>query len=407
MQFGLLGKKLGHSYSPQIHSHLGDYPYDLFERSPEELADFLQNGNFDGLNVTIPYKKAVIPFCASLSPIAMRLGAINTLIRRNDGQLVGHNTDYFGFKTMLQKSGVPVKDRLVVVLGAGGASSTVVAVLEEMGAIIHVISHKENTPETLARNSDAVLLVNATPVGMYPNNGETPADLSYFPKLEGVLDLIYNPARTRLLLDAEARGLVAVNGLEMLVAQAKESAEWFIHRAIPDGEIDRIYTQMRNQTENIVLVGMPGSGKTTIGAKIAEISGRQHIDADAYLVEKAGRSIADIFANGGEETFRRLETEVLQELGKRSGLVISTGGGCVTRPENYDFLHQNGTIFRINRDLELLPIDGRPLMKTNTKADMLRIRDPLYNRFADHQVDNNSTPEEAAAQILHLLEDET
>jgi len=406
MQFGLLGKKLGHSYSPQIHSHLGDYPYDLFEKSPEELVDFLKNGDFDGLNVTIPYKKTVIPYCESLSPIARRLGSVNTLIRRNDGKLVGHNTDYFGFKTMLRKSGVDVENRVVVVLGAGGASNTVVAVLEEMGAIIHVVSHKENTPETLARYPETVLLVNATPVGMYPNNGETPADLSYFPKLEGVLDLIYNPARTRLLLDAEQRGLVAVNGLEMLVAQAKESAEWFIHRAIPDSEIDRIYIHLRNQMENVVLIGMPGSGKTTIGAKIAEASGRQHIDADAYLVEKAGRPIADIFASDGEAVFRRLETEVLQELGKRSGLVISTGGGCVTRPENYPLLHQNGIIFRIRRDLDLLPTEGRPLMRNTAKTDMFRVRDPLYNQFADYQVDNSSTPEAAAAEILHLLEEQ-
>ena len=236
MQFGLLGKKLGHSYSPQIHSHFGDYPYDLFEKSPEQLDDFLKNGDFDGLNVTIPYKKTVIPYCASLSPIAMRLGAINTLIRRNDGQLVGHNTDYFGFKTMLRKSGVPVKDRLVVVLGSGGASNTVVAVLEEMGAIIHVISHKDNNPETLARYSDAIMLVNATPVGMYPHNGETPVDLSYFPKLEGVLDLIYNPARTQLMLDAEARGIVTVNGLEMLVGQGTRRV---VHSPSHSGGRDR------------------------------------------------------------------------------------------------------------------------------------------------------------------------
>ena len=405
MQFGLLGKKLGHSYSPQIHSHLGDYPYDLFEKSPEELDDFLKNGDFDGLNVTIPYKKTVIPYCASLSPIAMRLGAINTLIRRNDGQLVGHNTDYFGFKTMLRKSGVPVKDRLVVVLGAGGASNTVVAVLEEMGAIIHVIAHKDNNPETLSRYSDAIMLVNATPVGMYPNNGETPVDLSYFPKLEGVLDLIYNPARTQLMLDAEARGIITVNGLEMLVAQAKESAEWFIHRAIPSGEIDRIFVEMRNQMENIILIGMPGSGKSTIGTMLAEATGRQFVDADAYLVEKAGRPIADIFANDGEAAFRQLETEVLQELGKRSGLVIATGGGCVTRPENYPLLHQNGTIFRLCRDLDKLPTDGRPLMKTTAKIDMFRVRDPLYKQFADHEIDNNSTPEATVARILHILEE--
>lgn len=404
MQFGLLGKKLGHSFSPQIHALLGDYPYRLYEKQPEELADFLKSGDFSGLNVTNPYKKAVIEYCAELSPIARRLGAVNTIVRKEDGSLIGHNTDYSGFQRLLNKSGIALAGREALVLGAGGASGTVTAVLEESGATVHVISHKDNCPETLARYPETVLLVNATPVGMYPANGEAPADIRIFPKLECVLDLIYNPMRTQLLLDAEALGIAAIDGLEMLVAQAKESAEWFTGHKIDDSRIDTVFDHLRRKTENIILVGMPGSGKTAIATVLAEKLGRIHLDTDAYLTEKVGRSIEDIFATDGEEVFRKLETEVLRELGKRSGCVISTGGGCVTRPENYNLLHQNGVIFRICRDLEMLPTAGRPMMQHTTKAALLQARDPLYDRFADYRVDNNSTVEAAAAEILRILE---
>lgn len=405
MQCGLLGGKLGHSYSPQIHGHLGAYSYKLFEKQPEELEDFLKHGDFTGLNVTIPYKKAVIPYCAELSERAKALGAVNTIVRRADGSLIGHNTDYFGFETMLRNSKLQVTGKKVLVLGTGGASNTAVAVLRAENANVVIISRTgENHYGNLHLHRDASVIVNTTPVGMYPNVGISPVDLGDFPQLEGVLDVIYNPARTQLLLNAEKRGLVAVNGLEMLVAQAKESAEWFTGNKISDAVIPKIHHILKNQMENIVLIGMPGSGKSTIGAILAEKTGKTLIDADAYLVEKAGRTIPDIFAIDGEVGFRAMETEVLAELGKCSGLIIATGGGCVTQNRNYDLLHQNGTIFCLNRNLDLLPTDGRPLSQTTKLTEMYRVRKPMYDRFADHHIDNNASQEAAAAAILKILE---
>ena len=405
MHCGLLGGKLGHSYSPQIHGHLGAYSYKLFERQPEELEDFLKHGDFTGLNVTIPYKKAVIPYCSELSERAKTLGAVNTLVRRADGSLIGHNTDYFGFETMLRSSKLQVAGKKVLVLGTGGASNTAVAVLRAENANVVIISRTgENHYGNLHLHRDASVIVNTTPVGMYPNVGVSPVDLGDFPHLEGVLDVIYNPARTQLLLNAEKRGLVAVNGLEMLVAQAKESAEWFTGNKISNAVIPKIHHILKNQMENIILIGMPGSGKSTIGAILAEKTGKTLIDADAYLVEKAGRSIPDIFAIDGEVGFRAMETEVLAELGKRSGLIIATGGGCVTQNRNYDLLHQNGTIFCLNRNLDLLPTDGRPLSQTTKLTEMYRVRKPMYDRFADHHIDNNASQEAAAAAILKILE---
>ena len=282
MKCGLLGGKLKHSYSPWIHSFLGSYSYELFEKNPEELEDFLKNGDFTGLNVTIPYKKSVIPFCAELSPRARALGAVNTIVRRADGTLIGHNTDYFGFETMLRASGLNVAGKKVLVLGSGGAANTAVAAVQEQGANAVVISRSgENNYENLHLHSDAAVIVNATPVGMYPNVGQSPVDPALFPALEGVLDLIYNPARTKLLLDAESRSLAAFNGLEMLVAQAKESAEWFSGKAISDDVISAIHRKLKCEMQNIILIGMPGCGKTTVGRLLAEMTGKRFVDADA------------------------------------------------------------------------------------------------------------------------------
>lgn len=405
MKCGLLGRKLGHSYSPQIHAALADYSYGLFEKEPEELGSFLENGDFSGLNVTIPYKKAVIPYLSELSPTAARLGAVNTVVRRSDGSLMGHNTDYFGFRSMVEKSGLSPAGKKALVLGSGGASNTAVAVLEEMGAETVVISRNgENHYGNLHLHADAAILVNATPVGMYPNVGVSPVDLSKFPHLEGVLDVVYNPARTQLLLDAEARGLVAMNGLWMLVAQAKESAEWFTGSAIPDDRIAAIHRALKAQMENIILIGMPGSGKSTVGGLLAARLGRELVDADAEIVRAAGKSIPKIFGESGEAGFRSIETQVLSELGKRSGLIIATGGGCVTREENYPLLHQNGTIFRLDRAIRDLPTDGRPLSQSGKLEEMYRVRKPLYDRFADHTIDNNGEPKTAADAIVKILE---
>ena len=404
MKCGLLGRHLGHSYSPQIHASLGNYSYDLFEKEPEEIEDFLKHGDFTGINVTVPYKKDVIPHLDELSPTAKRLGAVNTIVRRN-GKLIGHNTDYFGFLTMVKASNLTVSGKKVLVLGSGGASNTVVAVLQELGAHVVVISRTgENNYGNLHQHEDAAVIVNTTPVGMYPNTGLSPIDLSHFSRLEGVLDVIYNPARTQLLLDAENQGLVAMNGLLMLVAQAKEASEWFMETVIDDRVIAAIHHRLQMQMENIILIGMPGSGKSTVGKLLAEKCGKRFVDADEALVNQSGRAIRDIFAQDGEPLFRELETNVLATLGQQSGLVLATGGGCVTQERNYPLLHQNGTIFCLQRDLDQLPVDGRPLSQATRIEEMFRIRKPLYERFADHMIDNNDSPESAANQILRIME---
>lgn len=403
MRCGLLGKKLGHSYSPQIHSYLSDYTYELFEKSPEELEFFLKHGDFSGLNVTMPYKKDVIPYLDELSDRAAELGAVNTIVRRNDGTLIGHNTDYFGFQSMLNRSGLQVAGKKVLVLGSGGASATAVAVLKKQGSNVVVISRNgESNYNNLEQHADASVIVNTTPVGMYPNVGVSPVELALFHELEGVLDVVYNPARTQLLLDAEEIGLIANNGLWMLVAQAKESAEWFTGTTISDNKIADIHRILQKQMENLVLVGMPGCGKSTIGSLLANLLNKKFVDEDEVVAKQAGMTIPEIFATSGEKGFRDLETRVLSELGKESGMVIATGGGCVTRQENYPFLHQNGRILWIRRDIEKLPVNGRPLSQRSNLEEMYRIRRPHYEAFADYSVDNDGSQEETVAQILNM-----
>ena len=403
MECGLLGRKLGHSYSPQIHALLGAYSYRLMELEPEAVGPFLKAGAFTGLNVTIPYKKTVIPYLDALSPEAKRLGAVNTILRR-EGRLIGHNTDYFGFRYLVEKSGLHAAGKKALVLGSGGASNTASAVLEELGARVVVISRTgENNYQNLSRHADAAVIVNATPVGMYPNTGIRPLDLGQFPGLEGVLDAIYNPARTQILLDAERRGLTAVNGLWMLVAQAKESAQWFTGKPISDDVIAPIHRALRQQMENILLVGMPGCGKTTVGQQLAQELGKKFVDADQALEETTGRKITDILPNQGEAAFRALETQTLADLGKQSGLVIATGGGCVTREENYNLLHQNGTVFWLTRQLDKLPTQGRPLSRD--LGQMYARREPMYRRFADAAVSNDGSVEQTVREIRKIWEE--
>lgn len=406
MQCGLLGRKLGHSYSPQIHNLLGDYSYVLFEKESEELENFLKNGDFSGLNVTIPYKKEVIPYLSELSPTAKKMGCVNTVLRRSDGTLYGHNTDYFGFTSLVRHAGLSVTGKKVLVLGSGGASNTAVAALKDLGASPVVISRSgENNYGNLHLHRDAAAIVNATPVGMYPNTGVSPIDLGLFPHLEGVLDVIYNPARTQLLLDAEKLGIPRENGLWMLVAQAKEAAEVFTGGKISDEVIEKIYRQLSHQMKNIVLIGMPGCGKSTIGALLAEKLGRTLADTDEKIISLAGKSIPYIFAQDGEPTFRDWETKALTELGKQSGLVIATGGGCVTQKRNYPLLHQNGYLVWLERDCSVLPTDGRPLSQANDLGKMYAARKPLYEAFADIRVENAGTPAETVQKILDALEE--
>ena len=403
MRCGLLGEHLTHSYSPQIHALLGDYSYELFEIAPEKLGEFLQAGEFDGLNVTIPYKRAVIPYCAELSAAAREMGSVNTLLRRPDGTLYGDNTDLDGFRWLLARGGGIRPGEKALVLGTGGASQTVQAVLRAAGAEVAVLSRRgESNYATLPRHADARLVVNATPVGMYPNNGARLIDLAQLPQCRCVLDLIYNPARTRLLLDAAARGIRCENGLSMLVAQAKRAAELFTGRDIPDAACTDILRRMEAQMHNLILVGMPGSGKTTVGSLLAVSLGRPFYDADGEIEKKLGCSIPAFFAQRGEAAFRAVETEVLAELGKRSGCVIATGGGCVTRGENYDLLHQNGEIIWLRRSLTELPVAGRPVSQSRSLPELYRERESAYRRFADFCVENEAAPEAAVEKIKEL-----
>lgn len=405
LKCGLLGKKLGHSYSPEIHAALADYEYRLYERGEDELEAFLKEGDWDGLNVTIPYKKTVMPFCAELSERARRIGSVNTLVRRPDGGIFGDNTDAYGFEKLVRRSDIEPAGKKALVLGSGGASVTVCAVLRELGVrSLTVISREgEDNYENLSRHRDAELIVNTTPVGMYPNNGASPLDLSAFPLCAGVLDVVYNPARTALLLQAEELGIAHAGGLYMLVAQAKRAAELFTGRTIDDAVIDKIASGLSARMGNIVIVGMPGSGKSSISRLLGERLGRPVYEADELIAAEAGMSIPEIFSSQGEARFRELETLVLGRLGKLSGAVISTGGGCVTREENYPLLHQNGRIVWLQRDIDKLPKEGRPISQKNDLAQLYSLRRPMYQRFSDLTADNNGSFQETLEGILEAL----
>ncbi len=404
-KYGLLGEKLGHSYSPAIHALLADYDYKLYECPREELDGFLTRRDFTGLNVTIPYKKAVIPYCAQLSPIAEKLGSVNVLIHRKDGTLYGDNTDAYGFAGMVAHSGIAVAGKKVLVLGSGGASATVCAVLEQLGAAqVVVISRSgENNYHNLDRHGDADVIVNTTPVGMYPKNGVSPLDLRVFPRCSGVLDILYNPARTALMLQAEELHIPCAGGLYMLVAQAKRTAELFLDTEIADGEIVRIRDLLARQMQNIVLIGMPGCGKTTVAALLGEKLGRPVSDSDTAVEQAAGKPIPQIFADQGQDVFRALETQALAQLGKGSAGIIATGGGCVTRQENYPLLHQNGVIFWLRRDADRLPREGRPISLSRDLKELEGEREPLYRAFADHIIDNNGPVEDTVRRILEVM----
>lgn len=405
MRCGLLGKTLGHSYSPQIHAQLGDYSYELFEKQPEELENFLRHGEFDALNVTIPYKKAVLPYCAVLSDAVKAIGSANTLVRQPDGTLFADNTDAFGFSCIADECGVDIAGKKALVFGSGGASVTAQYVLKTRGAreVLVISRSGEHNYENLDKNADAEILVNTTPLGMYPNNGASPVDLTRFPRCAAVLDVVYNPARTALLLQAEALGIPHAGGLLMLVAQAKRASELFTGSAIADTRIGEIYRALAVQMQNIVLVGMPGCGKSSIGTLLAEKLDRPFLDADAEIEKAAGMPIPEFFRLHGEDAFRELESRVLAELGKRSGAVIATGGGAVLREENYAALHQNGTIVWLTRDLARLPIDGRPVSQATSLDALFAARKARYERFADHIIDNNGAPDDTVRAILEVL----
>ncbi len=401
---GLLGRTLCHSYSPEIHRYLGEYEYRLFEKSPDEVEDFIKNGCWQGLNVTIPYKKRAAELCDSLSKRARLLGSVNTLVRGEDGGIHGYNTDYAGFMSMVQRLGVGVEGKKALVLGSGGASVTCVRVLKDLGAVPVVISRSgEDNYANLYRHEDASVIVNATPVGMYPDTQRSPVELTRFKDCRAVLDLIYNPLRTRLLLEASSLNIPCSNGLHMLVAQASESSFLFTGKKIPGDRILEVERLIKTEKENILLIGMPGCGKSEIAGRLGIATGRRVIESDRVVEEMAKMPIPEIFATAGEAGFRELETRALAEITKLSGVIISTGGGCVTREENYPLLRSNSKIVYLKRALEHLSTEQRPLSQSRGTAALYRERKPLYEALADITVSNDSTPEDAAKRILSLI----
>ena len=409
MIYGLIGETLKHSWSVPIHHALGCEVYQLYELKPDELGTFLRNNSIGGLNVTIPYKKAVIPFCASLDPYAESIGSVNTLVPDAEGKLHGYNTDALGLSYIARRAGISFNGAKVVILGTGGTSLTAQAVARTEGAqeIVVVSRSGEVNYKNIDEHRDADILINTTPVGMYPHNGECLVSLAQFDALKGVLDVIYNPAKTELLMQAERAGIPHSGGLPMLVAQAVAAEEKFFGRKIADSEIERITAMLRRDMTNIVLIGMPGSGKTTIGTALAAKTGREMIDIDAEIVKSAGCSIPAIFTREGEGEFRQLEMEAVREAGKETGKIIMTGGGVVTRSANYAPLHQNGRIYQLERDLSVLPVDGRPISQKTSAAELYRQRAPLYKDFRDVLIDHNGTVAETVEGIWRDFNENT
>ena len=404
-RFGLIGHPLGHSCSPRVHELLGGAGYQLMDTPPEALDDFLRARAFDGINVTIPYKQAVIPYCDELGETAQKIGSVNTVVRRKDGTLFGDNTDAFGFLGMAQRAGIDFKGKKTLVLGSGGTSHTACAVIAAQGGTPVVISRGgENNYDNLHLHGDAKLLVNTTPVGMYPHANEAPVDLQKLPNLEGVLDVIYNPLRTRLLQQAQQMNLRCEGGLYMLCAQAARARELFTGEKIAAETLEKAYRTLLTERQNVVLIGMPGCGKTTVGKLLSQKTGLPLVDTDALIVEKAGKPIPQIFAEEGEGAFRDLEESVIAQCCAAGGQIISTGGGAILRETNRQNLRMNGRVAWIKRPLERLPFHGRPLSTGYAAVtELYAVRKPLYEACADFAVDNVSTPQQTAEEILNSI----
>ncbi len=404
MDYGLLGEKLAHSFSPQIHKALGGYDYGLLPTAPEDVASLFTRRDFQGLNVTIPYKQTVIPLCDEVDPRALAIGAVNTVVNR-DGRLTGYNTDIDGLIYLSRRAGIDMAGKKVVILGSGGTSRTARTAAKELGAADTVVISRrgEDNYGNLSRHADAEILINTTPVGMYPRCGASPVSLDAFPHLTGVLDVVYNPLRTALYMDAEARGIPASCGLPMLTAQAARAVELFTGRSVSNEQIESVLRELTAQLQNIVLIGMPGCGKSAVGRCLAKQTGRELIDLDREIACRAGCSIPQFFAAQGEDAFRALESEVVRDLGSRTGVILATGGGVVTRRENYPPLHQNGVIVHLTRPLDLLPVKGRPVSQKTPPEILWQQREPLYRAFADLTVHNTGSLEDAASEILRKL----
>ncbi|HAE89029.1 MAG TPA: shikimate kinase [Clostridiales bacterium] len=395
----LIGKRLDYSYSKVVHNKLG-YDYDLTEVKEEELASFIRSGRYVGFNVTIPYKKAVIPFLDEISPEAKALGVVNLVMRDGD-KLKGYNMDIRGMEYALKRTGVSLKGKKVLILGSGNTSETAEYLARENGAatIVKISRNGEDNYQNVDKHKDAAYIINTTPVGTFPGNEDGLIDLSSFPALEGVQEVIYNPFKTRLALQAEDRGLPVATGLDMLVGQAAYSAEKFRGVLPPEEEVDRIVKEILREDRNIVLIGMPSCGKTTVGRRLAERLGRDFVDADEEIV-KAHGDIPAIFAKEGEDAFRIYESEVIAEVSKKHRLVIATGGGAVLKERNRLNLRQNGVVVYLRRDLSALTDTGRPLSQGGRIEALFREREPIYKALAEIVVDNDKGIEDAVQKII-------
>lgn len=412
MKYGLIGEKLSHSFSKEIHEALADYTYEIRELTPDEVAPFLAAREFEGINVTIPYKEKVIPHLDEISHAAKMIGAVNT-VKNVGGRLIGDNTDFYGMREMILRAGIEIKSKKALILGTGGTSKTAKAVLTDLGASeIIVVSRKESdktvTYETaVTHHSNAEIIVNTTPLGMYPNTDACPIDLYSFPNLTGVIDAIYNPLRTNLILEAQKLGILAVGGLMMLILQAARASEIFLGEKLDNGKVEQVVKNIFESKENIVLIGMPGCGKSTIGKIIAEITGRSFIDTDTVIGELTGKHPSEIIRESGEDAFRDIETQAVREISKRSGTVIATGGGIVKRSENIPLLRQNGRIIYLNCPTDELPVTpDRPLSSSRAAIEKLFLtRNLLYTLAADATVNvsHKNAPDIAAAEILTVF----
>ncbi len=390
MKFALIGEKLSHSFSKIIHEAMGKYEYDLVPLKKDELEAFIENPEYKGFNVTIPYKRDIMFLCDCLAPSAVKIGSVNTVIKR-DGRLYGYNTDYDGFLAMAKKADINFSGRKVAILGSGGTSLTAKAVASDLGAreIITVSRNGEYSYDNISLWNDAEIIINTTPVGMYPNNGDSLISLKDFPSCQGVLDVVYNPLKTKLIFEAEELNIPASGGLYMLVYQAKKAFEIFTGEELPKEKADEIYENLLKSIQNVVLIGMPGCGKSTLGKEIASSLSREFIDIDKEIEKEADMTIPEIFEKHGEDYFREIEKKITLALCSNTGKVISTGGGVVTREENLYSLKQNGIVYHVLRDVSLLSKEGRPLSQGRDLSEMEKTRKPLYEKFSDRTIDNN------------------
>lgn len=407
MKYGLIGEHLGHSFSKEIHEKIGDYVYEICEIEPQNLEVFIKSRDFLAINVTIPYKQAVIPFLDEIDEHAKKIGAVNTIVNRN-GKLHGYNTDYFGMRSLILKTGVSLKDKKVAILGTGGTSKTAYAVVSDMGVgEVIFVSYREKqgaiTYEKLYENhQDTDVIINTSPVGMYPKNEECPLNIDKLPKLSLVLDAIYNPLKTNLVLNARKKNISARGGLYMLVSQAIRAYELFTDKKAPSDLTDKIYNELITQKSNIALIGMPSSGKSTVGKLLASKVGKQFIDTDEEIIKREGIDISEIFQKHGESYFRELEAKTVGEVSKFNGFVIATGGGAILKEENVRALRQNGKLYFLDRDIDLLmPTSSRPTASSKEAIKKrYNERYEIYKKSADASISANGKVSEVVDLIL-------